>query len=102
MKNSVSRRKLLHGATAIAGLGLLGSTNSRSATTDSIDFGDPADNVRAFAKLAGSVNPGAVHYFYSGTIFGMTPEESQALFRYSGVMKYVWQPNADGSYGYRM
>jgi hypothetical protein len=102
MKNSFSRRTLLHGATALTGLGLLGPANSRSATTDSIDFGNPADNVRTFAKLAGSVNSEAVHYFYSGTIFGMTPVESQPLFRYSGVMKYVWRPTSDGSYRYRM
>ena len=98
----LSRRTILHTTTAIAGFGILNSKQGQTQLTSSIDLQNPEDNVIAFSKLAGSLKPEAVHYFYSGTIYGMTPEESDALFNYSGVMKFVWKPIGDNSYRYRM
>ena len=75
----LSRRTILHSATAIAGFGLLSSKQSQTQLTSFIDLENPEDKVIAFAKLAGSLKPEAVHYFYSGTIYGMTPDESDAF-----------------------
>ena len=98
----LTRRTILHSATALAGFGILSSKQGHTQLSSSIDLQNPEDNVVAFAKLAGSLKPEAVHYFYSGTIYGMTPEESHALFDYSGVMKFVWKPIGNNSYRYRM
>ena len=98
----LTRRTILHSATALAGFGILSSKQGHTQLSSSIDLQNPEDNVVAFAKLAGSLKPESVHYFYSGTIYGMTPEESHALFDYSGVMKFVWKPIGDNSYHYRM
>lgn len=92
MNSRLTRRGVLHSASALAALGALGSQPS-SAASSSIDFKNPKDNVRAFAKLAGSVEPQTVHYFYSGTIFDMTPEDSQPLFdQYKSAMagRPIW------------
>ena len=98
----LSRRTILHSASAIAGFGLLSSQQIQTQLTSSINLENPEDNVIAFAKLAGSLKPEAVHYFYSGTIYGMTPDKSDALFNYSGVMKFVWKLIGDNNYRYRM
>jgi len=101
MNNRLTRRSILHSASALAALGTLSAGQSNAASR-AIDFKDPEDNVRAFAKLAGSIKAETVHFFYSGTIFGMTPEESQPLFGYAGIMKYLWRPSNNGGYRYRM
>ena len=98
----LSRRSLLHSTAAIAGFGMLDSTNAKINIHSSIDLTHPMDNVNAFSKLAGSLKQETVHYFYDGTIYGMASEESYPLFNYSGVMKFVWQPIKNNSYRYRM
>ena len=98
----LSRRSLLHSTAAIAGFGMLDSTNAKINIHSSIDLSNPMDNVNAFSKLAGSLKQETVHYFYDGTIYGMASEESYPLFNYSGVMKFVWQPIKNNSYRYRM
>ena len=64
----LSRRTILHSATARAVFGVLNSQQSQTVLTSSIDLENPKDNVIPIAKLAGSLNPEAVHYYYSGTI----------------------------------
>ena len=65
----LSRRSLLHSTAAIAGFGMLDSTNAKINIHSSIDLTNPMDNVNAFSKLAGSLKQETVHYFYDGTIY---------------------------------
>ena len=101
MAQNLSRRAVFRGAGALAGTAAVGGASSTAAATTPIDFSDPVQCVRAFAKLAGSVEAATVHYWYKGTIYGMTPEESRPLLGYAGIIKIVWRPGDNGSYRYR-
>ena len=66
-----------------------------------LDFSNDRDNVRAYAKLAGTVEDGQVHYWYRGTIFGVTPDATKAMIGFTGLLKMIWKNLGNGSFHYR-
>ncbi len=100
MQTKLTRRHLLGGIGAVAGGAVVG--NSTGAATQPLDFAKPADNLTAQVKLLGTLDGGAVHYWYSGTIFGITPDDSVPLVGYAGLVKGVWSKWGDDSYLYRL
>ena len=66
-----------------------------------INFADDMDNVRAYAKLAGTLADDTVHYWYRGTIFGATPDDTKAMLGFTGLLKMSWKNLGNGSFHYR-
>jgi len=92
-----SRRSLI-GAAAVSGL------NWRFAHgTSFINFSDAGEELRAYVKLVGSTEAAAVHYFYSGKIYGLVPgEDSQPIMGFAGLAKNIWKPLDDGNFAQRI
>jgi hypothetical protein len=54
----------------------------------------------AYAKLAGSIEDAYVYSYYYGTLFGLLPSRvPEALCGFQGLIKSVWSPEEDGSFG---
>jgi len=106
MSGKLGRRSLLIGAGAAA-VATATSAVSSGATQEErkavapFDFANDEDNVRAYAKLAGRVDDGLVHYWYRGTIFGVTPDDTKAMLGFTGLLKMVWKNLGNGSFHYR-
>ena len=103
MTGKLNRRTLLGG---IGALGTAGALPSAPANADpgprtTIDFSDNAASLHAYVKLAGTIEDGAVHYWYQGTIFGMTPDGSKAMLGWTGLLKMVWRNLGNNSFHFR-
>ena len=67
MNSMMDRRTLLRGLGALSLAGAAGGLNAdanadSSDNLSSIDFSDDVENLRAYAKLAGTTEDGMVHY----------------------------------------
>jgi len=104
MDSTIDRRTLLQGLGALSLASATGRLHAKSGSTNNgpaIDFSDDVENLRAYAKLAGTVEDGMVHYWYSGTIYGFTPEKTAAMVGWTGLLKMVWRNLGDGSFHFR-
>jgi hypothetical protein len=101
MARKLDRRAVIGGL----GAGALGALNTAPAKAASsrtpIDLSNDADNVKAYAKLAGRIDDGMVHYWYTGTIYGVTKEATKAMVGWTGLLKMVWKNLGNGSFHYR-
>ena len=106
MNGKLDRRSLLIGAGAAtvataASAVSSGNTDKVEKPFKPIDFANDEENVRAYAKLAGTIEDGLVHYWYRGTIFGVTPDDTKAMVGFTGLLKMVWKNLGNGSFHYR-
>ena len=104
MDSTIDRRTLLQGLGALSLASATGGLHAKSGSTNNepaIDFSDDVENLRAYAKLAGTVEDGMVHYWYSGTIYGFTPEKTAAMVGWTGLLKMVWRNLGNGSFHFR-
>ncbi|MDG2288286.1 MAG: DUF1838 family protein [Woeseiaceae bacterium] len=105
MAGKIDRRTLLSGmgaATATGALGVgLNPSTAKAASRTTIDFSSDAENVKAYAKLGGTIEDGSVYYWYSGTIYGVTKEATKPLVGWTGLLKMVWKNLGNGSFHYR-
>lgn len=101
MAEQFDRRKVLGGLGAGATLAALPAAPANAAARTPIDFSNDVDNVKAYAKLAGRVDDGMVHYWYTGTIYGVTKEATKAMLGWTGLLKMVWRNLGNGSFHYR-
>ena len=106
MNSMMDRRTLLRGLGALSLAGAAGGLNAdtnvdSSDNLSSIDFSDDVENLRAYAKLAGTTEDGMVHYWYSGTIFGFTPDKILPMVGWTGLLKMVWRNLGNGSFHFR-
>ena len=104
MNSKMDRRALLQGLGALSLASTAGGLHAKSDSTkngSAIDFSDDVENLRAYAKLAGTVEDGMVHYWYSGTIYGFTPEKTAAMVGWTGLLKMVWRNLGNGSFHFR-
>ena len=103
MVTKFSRRNLIGNVAAAGGLAASGFGARRAAAANSIDFSNAEEGLRAYAKLVGSTKVATVHYWYSGTIYGVLPgEASQPIMGFAGLAKNIWQPLDDGTFGQRI
>jgi hypothetical protein len=102
MSKNLSRRCLLGGMGVLAGASAVGVSSNQARAANPIDFSDPVDNLKASVKLLGTLGRGNVHYWYSGQIFGVTPDDSVPLIGYAGLIKGVWLKLGEDNYLYRI
>ena len=105
MDKKLDRRSLLIGA-SVATVATAAVFNPKpvlaaAKSRDPLDFSNDRDNVRAYAKLAGTVEDGQVHYWYRGTIFGVTPDATKTMIGFTGLLKMIWKNLGNGSFHYR-
>jgi hypothetical protein len=91
------------GAAAAAGIGIAGAAAGARADAASrrrvpVDFADPAQNLRAFIKLTGDLDPKAETVgWFGGTVFAVTAPDKPLLPLYGvegfGVLRVTAQPN---------
>jgi len=97
MTTKIARRTFISGA----GAGLFFPNKPRTAHAR--DLSNPKSSLRTYAKLVGSTAAETVHYWYTGTIYGVVPGEiSQPVLDFAGLAKSVWWPNDDGTFGQRI
>ena len=105
MAGRIDRRSLLRGmgaATTAGALGsVLGPAKARAASRTPIDFSNDVENLRAYAKLAGTLKDGSVYYWYGGTIFGATKDATKAMVGWTGLLKMVWKNLGNGNFHFR-
>ena len=104
MTAKMDRRALLQGAgalTAATAAGALSANPANSGSRVAIDFSDDMESVRAYAKLAGTLEDGMVHYWYKGIIYGVTHDASKAMVGWTGLLKMVWRNLGNGSFHFR-
>lgn len=105
MDSLVNRRTMLQG---LGVLPLAASSSTFSASPEGevdespIDFSDDTENLRAYVKLAGTTDNATVHYWYTGTIYGYTPEEIHPMVGWTGLLKMVWRNLGNGSFHFRV
>ena len=98
----IDRRTLLQGAGALAAAGgALAASQANSAPRVAIDFSNELESVRAYAKLAGTLEDGMVHYWYKGIVYGATHDETHAMVGWTGLLKMVWRNLGNGSFHFR-
>ena len=102
MKNDFTRRNLIGGMGAVAGAAAFGVPDQQAQASASIDFSDPVANLETYIKLLGNLDGGSVHISYSGTIYGVMPDDSQPLVGYAGLVKGVWRQLEEHAYLYRI
>ena len=104
MTVKMDRRTLLHGVgvlTAATATGALSANPANSGSRVAIDFSNDMESVRAYAKLAGTLEDGMVHYWYQGIIYGVTHDATKAMVGWTGLLKMVWRNLGNGSFHFR-
>ena len=106
MNKKIDRRSVLLGAgvATVASAATVMSPRPYHAAEKprrAIDFANDMDNVRAYAKLAGTLADDTVHYWYRGTIYGATPDDTKTMLGFTGLLKMSWKNLGNGSFHYR-
>ena len=111
MKQKINRREILTGIGALSAAGVVNALSSppspelpvaRSPIAQSpIDFDNDAENTRAYAKLAGTIEDGSVYYWSKGTIYGVTHDATKPMVGWTALLKMVWRNLGNGSFHFR-
>ncbi|NKB45365.1 MAG: DUF1838 domain-containing protein [Alphaproteobacteria bacterium] len=103
MMSQFSRRTLIGNTAAAGGLTAFSLGVRGAQASKSLDFSNAEEGLRAYAKLLGNTKAATVHYWYSGTIYGVLPgEDSQPVMGFAGLAKNIWWPTDEGNFGQRI
>ncbi len=104
MTARMDRRTLLGAvgaATAISAVHAVGAEPGKTSARTPIDFSNDTESTKAYAKLAGTVEDGTVHYSYQGNIYGVTHDATKVMVGFTGFLKMVWRNLGNGSFHFR-
>jgi hypothetical protein len=76
----LSRRHIILGATALAGMGLGGCAEQPAPASLNLDLDDPWDRLTALAKLRGSIDGRTVMWWMKGVRYGVVDNIVEPLF----------------------
>lgn len=98
--SKINRRTLMAALPLSAGMM---ASRSAAGAEDRWDFDleNPDDLLKAYTKVAGSLDKREVYIQYYGEIVAILPHTEQVpLFRLKGIARSRWEPNSDGSSSY--
>jgi len=93
----LTRRRLI--ATAAASSYVMGSSVQAQPANWPFDLSKPEDNVKVFAKVAGSLDDRTTYLQYYGEIFSAVPNQVQTrILRLKGIAKSRWQNTGESTF----